>query len=131
MNLLIYTLAKFVQFQNLVSLRFSFCPSLTITPLNAPYSQFEFTQMYLVGVSNVIGVSLWNSYQTNYPGAVYIQADGTLSMSLTNDLGPLSPPVVATASIGGANPAPMGSINIPATQWQGSGWVPGSLVKPN
>jgi hypothetical protein len=131
MNLLIYTLAKFVQFQNLVSRRFSFCPSLTITPLNAPYSQFEFTQMYLVGVSNVIGVSLWNSYQTNYPGAVYIQADGTLSMSLTNDLGPLSPPVVATASIGGANPAPMGSINIPATQWQGSGWVPGSLVKPN
>jgi hypothetical protein len=38
MNLLIYTLAKFVQFQNLVSRRFSFCPSLTITPVSNPTS---------------------------------------------------------------------------------------------
>ena len=96
----------------------------------APFSQFEYTQMYLIGISNVIGVSLWNSYLTNYPGAVYIQADGTLSMSLTNNLGPVSPPVVATVVIGGANPAPGGAISLGVAQWQGSGWVAGSLVLP-
>ena len=96
----------------------------------APYKQFEFTQLYLVGVSNVIGVSLWNSYQTNYPRAVYIQADGTLSMLLTNDLGLLSPTVGAVAQLGGINPAPNGSVSLPATQWQGAGWVPGSQRPP-
>jgi hypothetical protein len=96
-----------------------FRPSLTPT-----ISQYQFTQMYLVGISNVIGVSLWNSYSNNYPGSVYIQADGYLSMSLTNDFGFQ----YSTGAIALGGPA--SAISLGANQWQGSGWISGISLLP-
>jgi hypothetical protein len=93
--------------------------------ITTDFTQFQTAQMFLIGISNVLGVEVWNSYSNNYPRAVYIQADGTLSMTLTNDLGynlSLSYP------IGGAI---TGATNVPADTWQGTGWQPGVLASPN
>ena len=57
------------------------------------YNQYRTSQLLVVGVSNSVGVEVWNSYRTNYPYSVpaplparqvYVQADGRLLMALTN-----------------------------------------------
>jgi hypothetical protein len=97
---------------------------------NSSLSTYKLAQLYLVGISNVIGVSVWNSYQTNYPsrGGVYVQADGNLTMSLTNDVG-LVPPGAPSAvvAVGGF----ASSVTIAQGQWRGCGWIPGSTVRPS
>ena len=93
-------------------------------------STYKFKQALEIGVSNVIGVEVWNSYRTNYPYAAYIQADGSLLISLTNDLG-ISPTVLNLPTFGGANLATnMGAISLAAGAWAGTGWTPGDNSKP-
>jgi hypothetical protein len=93
-------------------------------------SKVNTTQLLMAGISNSIGVEVWNSYSTNYPlsvppprpdvgNTVYIQADGSLSMTLTNNLGYI---FSSNYLIGGAI---AGSTNVGPSGWQGTGWQPG------
>lgn len=99
---------------------------------SATLSQYQMSQMYLVGVSNAIGVSLWNSYSNNYvsprgASSIYIQADGNLTMSLVDSSSPsyannpyttypLAMPIGAAAGGGGIT-------NLASSQpWQGTRW---------
>ena len=86
--------------------------------INAPYSQYQTTEMELLGISNVVGVAVWNSYGADYPQPVYVQADGVLSMTLTNDQG--MTPITQTIAI--TNPT--GGLTIGDSLWPGWGNVP-------
>jgi hypothetical protein len=89
------------------------------------FSQFHTTQLIMAGISNTIGVEVWNSYATNYPRQVYIYADGNLSMTLTNDFGYSRS---LSYLFGGAI---TGATNVPALNWQGTGWQPGIAAQAN
>lgn len=53
-----------------------------------PYGRIYTTnQMYLIGVSNFIGVDDWNSYASNYNNQVTIGVHDDFSLALTNDAG--------------------------------------------
>ena len=91
-------------------------------------SLYRIRQALIIGVSNVLGVEVWNSYSNNYPRAAYIQADGDLSITLTNDVG--LPSMVLNLTLGGANLATnMGAITLAANAWPGTGWTPGDHSK--
>ena len=45
---------------------------------------FTTNQCYVIGISNDIAASFWNSYQSNYPGTVTVFAQDTISMALKN-----------------------------------------------
>jgi hypothetical protein len=91
---------------------------ITRPSTGAPYSQYQISQMQLMDVSNVVGVAVWNSYGADYPRQVYVQADGVLSMTLTNDQG--MQPITQTIAI--TNPT--GGLTIGAGLWPGWGGVP-------
>lgn len=55
--------------------------------VNAPQNTWQTNQMFVLGVSNVVGVELWNSYRTNYPRAVDILAVNLMTATLTNNFG--------------------------------------------
>ncbi len=107
---------------------------MTRPRLDADFSEYKTFQMYLIGISNTVGVEVWNSYRTNYPRQVYIQAEGVLTMTLTNDILGFAP-IYGRYLLGGALE---GSTNIAAGLWPGTGWVPlqqqraipGSFVVP-
>ena len=93
--------------------------------ITTDFTQFQTAQMFLIGISNVLGVEVWNSYSNTYPRPVYVQADGTLSMTLTNDLGynlSLSYPIGGVIT---------GATIVAAGNWQGTGWQPGVMAPPN
>ena len=48
------------------------------------YTQIETNQMYIMSITNRIGFSFWNSYDTNYFGTLTVHVNDTLSMALTN-----------------------------------------------
>ncbi len=53
-----------------------------------PYGRVYTTnQMYLIGVSNLIGVDDWNSYVSSYNNQVTVVMQDSLSLALTNDAG--------------------------------------------
>jgi hypothetical protein len=54
---------------------------------NAPLSQYHLNQMYVMSVTNLIGVEFWNSYRTNYTRPVTITVVDNLTMALTNNDG--------------------------------------------
>jgi hypothetical protein len=85
-------------------------------PAGSGLSRIRFTQMIEVGISNVIGVQMWNSYSNAYPRPVFVQADGALTMLLSNiDNGFRYPSAPVKMPIG----AP-GYV----TNFLGTGWVP-------
>ncbi len=55
--------------------------------LAAPISQWQTNQMFVIGISNVLGLEAWNSYRTAYPRPVEIYVTNLLSITLTNDKG--------------------------------------------
>ena len=75
-------------------------PSLNWPP---DYSQWQTNIMYVLGISNTVGVASWNSYRSNYTRPVDIYVTDYLTMLLTNDDGytyaPTMPPLSATLSI--------------------------------
>ncbi|MDB6122032.1 MAG: hypothetical protein JWQ71_1025, partial [Pedosphaera sp.] len=84
-------------------------------PPNTPNDRntWSTNQMYVVGISNIMGVELWNSYSSNYSRAIDVVLFDDLTMTLTNDTG-----LVLTTNVPMA-PVPF---TIPATgptQWQG------------
>ena len=60
----------------------------TKVPVSQPSTDITITnQMYIFGITNYIGMELWNSYSNWYPNSVQIVANYHLIMSLTNDNG--------------------------------------------
>lgn len=66
---------------------FLYARKLQVVRVVPGIAQEQVNQMLVLNVSNAFGIELWNSYQTNYPGNVSIQADASVSFVLTNDLG--------------------------------------------
>jgi hypothetical protein len=56
--------------------------------LTAPRSSWRTNMMYLVGITNVIGVEAWNSYRSNFTRNVDIYLTDDLTMVLTNNFWP-------------------------------------------
>ena len=57
--------------------------------------------MFEIGISNILGVEAWNSYNTNFNRAVDIYVTADLSMTLTNQYGfRLSLPPLSTLRTG-------------------------------
>jgi hypothetical protein len=56
----------------------------TTNPATATYWT---NQMNVMCISNNLGISFWNSYNTNYPRPLTVYALDNLSMAMTNDLG--------------------------------------------
>jgi hypothetical protein len=73
---------------------------ITRPSTTAPLFQYQTNQMYVLGISNSIGVECWNSYSTNYipaSGNLSITVRDALSMMLTNDDG--MTPLISSAFI--------------------------------
>ena len=72
-------------------------------------------QMYVMGISNSLGISFWNSYNSNYPNPLTICAHDTLYEALTNGVNTWA---------GWTN----FTLATTITQWPGSQW---SSIPPN
>ncbi|MDW7980090.1 MAG: hypothetical protein RMH97_05940, partial [Verrucomicrobiales bacterium] len=57
---------------------------ITRPSTTAPMREWRTNQMFVLGISNVIGLEAWNSYLTPYPRPVDIYVTNFLSMQLTN-----------------------------------------------
>ena len=53
----------------------------------APRSTWQTNQMFVLGISNIFGLELWNSYRSNYTRGVDLFADVLSSVVLTNNFG--------------------------------------------
>jgi len=76
-------------------------------------------EMFIVSVTNHLGFSFWNSYNTNYPGGpltVFLHDTLLMTMSVTNDLGAVRT-ISSATNFFYASP----SINL----WPGSAWYNG------
>ena len=60
---------------------------ITRPSVNALLSEYQTNQMYILSISNVLGVECWNSYYSNYTSVnpIQIVARDSLSMTLTNE----------------------------------------------
>ncbi len=59
---------------------------ITRPSLDALLSAYQTNQMYIMSVSNSLGVECWNSYSSNYTSLqLQIVARDSLSMALTNE----------------------------------------------
>jgi hypothetical protein len=89
------------------------------------WNGYSAKQMFIIGVSNTIGVEFWNSYNKNYVprfGSLTVKVEGTTSVALTNDLSYASP--AFTFNLAGT---------ITTNLWGGTGMVPagpGTSRKP-
>ena len=82
-------------------------------------------QMYVVGITNNMTVSFWNSYETSYPRPLKIYALDSVFMQLTNNNGPLL--TIATNFF--ISPT---VINLwPGSQWSASFAPPNSTPQAN
>ncbi|MCI0747723.1 MAG: hypothetical protein L0Y58_20140, partial [Verrucomicrobia subdivision 3 bacterium] len=70
-------------------------------------------QMFLIGVSNVVGLEAWNSYTNDYPRELTMLAAVDISLTLTNDQGGRWPPVGSVRFITNA------ARTIAANSWRG------------
>lgn len=105
---------------------------ITRPSLNANQSSWRTNQMFVMAITNAIGVEAWNSYRPDFTNTVLISVIGDVTMVLTNEFGiPLSSagPLNRTIPISGfttlAGP----------TYWKGTGPSPSymnlkSLVVP-
>ncbi|MBI3849545.1 MAG: hypothetical protein HY298_04535 [Verrucomicrobia bacterium] len=78
----------------------------------------ETNQMYVVGISNVIGVEAWNSYTNPYPRALDMYVTNQLSIVMTNEFAAV-PPLRFTNLTMGQMLRPPNNFPIPANNWQG------------
>ena len=97
---------------------------ITRPSLFAPQSTWQTNQMFILGISNVVGVELWNSYRSNYSRAVDIFAEVSSSAVLTNDFG-----LVLTQQN-----YSIGLFSVAASNWTGTGSsatpTPNSFIVP-
>jgi hypothetical protein len=74
-------------------------------------------QMYVISITNNLGISFWNSYETNYPRPLMIYATDTVQMSLSN-------------GVSVWQSATNFSFSVVVNSWPGSRWSAGS-TPPN
>jgi hypothetical protein len=86
----------------------------TTDPNTATYTTNE---MYLIGVSNNVGVTWWNSYSNAYPRSLQVYASDVVGMILTNSFYTWS---LKTNLTTGVFPGAAVTVN----PWQGSLWNP-------
>ncbi len=92
---------------------------VTRTTLSSP---IETNQMFVMSVTNRIGFSFWNSYNTNYipaSGSVGVYFRGEVSMGITNQNG--SPPILSSTY---GNPTALFPLNFSfvTNSWPGAAW---------
>ena len=73
-----------------LSRKLQFVRQSGVPPSTAPIVQTN--QMFLVGISNVMGVELWNSYTTTFTRPVQLYVFPDISLVLTNETGTLFDP---------------------------------------
>jgi hypothetical protein len=97
--------AMYSQIQVTRKLQFHRPGTSTTEPVN------EIDQMFVAGVSNVLGVEAWNSYRTAYPRRLVLTVLPDITVTVTNlDTGNL---------LRNARFVPQVSTNIPAPTWAG------------
>jgi hypothetical protein len=106
-------LPNFNQFYMLTAADVSRKIEVTRNSLDPASATYNTNQMYIIGISNNLGVSFWNSYNTTYPRPLRVVASDTISMVLTN-----------AARTWPASPTPLNfSANVLVSSWPGSQWT--------
>jgi hypothetical protein len=80
-------LPNFNQFYMLASATITRKIEVTRTSLDPLTATYGTNQMYIIGISNNLGVTFWNSYNANYVphnGSLQVYASDVVSMTLTN-----------------------------------------------
>ena len=77
-------LPNFNQFYMLTSAQVSRKIEITRNTLNPKTATYHTNQMYVMGISNNVGVSFWNSYSNSYPRTVTIHVSDYMAMAMTN-----------------------------------------------
>ena len=54
---------------------------------NSPITDYQFNQMFLLSLTNQVGVECWNSYENDFTDPVTIVATDNQTVTLTNDEG--------------------------------------------
>ena len=90
--------------------------------VGANVNTYRTNQMYVFSITNYIGVSLWNSYESNFPGPVSIFITNTISMKLTNNVHPAPFPLPGQTGFGFATTL---------SYWPGSAWSTSGSAPPN
>jgi len=87
-------------------------------------TKWKTNQMYIIGVSNLVGLDAWNSYAAAYPRSVNMSANDDLRMSFsvynTNSTTPIYTTSLALLQPLGANQSYFArATNVPAGSWTG------------
>jgi hypothetical protein len=102
-------LPNFNQFALLTTAEFTRKLEYTRTSVDPKTAIYKTNQMYIIGISNNMGVAFWNSYSNVYPRPLNVYASGYINMVLTNGL-----------YLWTVNTNYAASANVPA--WWGSRW---------
>jgi hypothetical protein len=102
--------------QDIVQIQRKLQLTSTKAPAPQPSDIIITNQMYIFGISNSIGMDLWNSYATNYPDTVQIVVNYNLQMWLTNDTKGLLRYTNLWVNV-----------NTPYSPWPGTGWTSNNL----
>jgi hypothetical protein len=121
-------LPNFNQFYMLNTVQVTRKLGMTRDSLNPATATYITNEMYLIGISNNLGVTFWNSYSNAYPHPVTVYASDIVSETLTNVFYRWS--LITNLTTGG--PAPGSGVVInpwPSSQW--SGVVPNAVPNVN
>jgi hypothetical protein len=116
-------LPNFNQFYMLSAVQVERKLQVTKLRIGSPLNEFQTNQMYIFSISNSLGCSLWNSYQSNYIGNLTVVARDNASMVLTNDALP-APGVLNTLTLPIVSAASTNGWIWPGTIWSGNPSVP-------
>ncbi len=98
-------------------------PAISAADPTPGLSEYRTNQMYVFSISNSLGCSLWNSYQSNYLGNLTVVARDNASVLLTNDALP-APGVLVKQFLPIATVAATNNWNWPGTIWAGDPSAP-------
>jgi len=92
---------------------------VTRTGVNPRLATYTTNEMYLIGISNNLGISWWNSYNAPYPRPVMVFASDFISETMTNDYSIWT--LTTNLTTGGLPPGSPVTINPwPGSKWSGS-----------
>jgi hypothetical protein len=92
-------------------------PTIGTASDTMPRANWHTNVQYVVGISNAVMIEAWNSYQSNYPRAVDIGGIDTLSLTLANENGIITPASSYSTSVSFSLQLP----TIPSNSWAGIG----------
>ena len=78
---------------------------------------YQTNQIYTLNIAVECGAEFWNSYRSNYTRPVNILANNRLTISLSDDHFPTSPPVITNVLVGGETNTTTGT---PWLAWSGA-----------